>query len=82
MEGAAAYMGGATIVSRALVAPDQEQLHGVGLENDAEMRGKGACRHHHLQLPGIEEIDAVVATERPAFDLEPVVVGGRIALLA
>ncbi|KQW26332.1 hypothetical protein ASC71_20345 [Rhizobium sp. Root1240] len=45
------------------------------------MRGVRACRHYRLQLPGIKEIDAVVATERPALDLEPVVVGGRIAFL-
>lgn len=74
-------MGGAATVGRALVAPDQEQLHAVGLENDAEMRGIRACRHHRLQLPGVEEIDTVVTTERPALDLEPVVVGGWIAFL-
>ncbi|APG86766.1 hypothetical protein [Sinorhizobium americanum] len=52
-KGAAVYGRRYGYGGEALVALDQEQLHGVGREDDAQMRGTGVGGHHRLQLFGV-----------------------------
>lgn len=68
-------------VDGSLVSLDHEELHRVLQERDAQMRAAGTGCDQGLKAFGVEEIHAVIAAERPAFDLESVVVLARIAFL-